>query len=290
MRVVYRSDMATRPRDSILDLRISGGGAAVLAALAFLLGYGMRGSDSPFDRQAAATPAEAGVFSLLVWGGLVTFGWAFRERLREVMLAMSATQRSRLLLVALAFLPVMIADAFAMQLTASMAADPMCALEAAKMPPVDSFLPRSAVLGTTVLLVLLAWERHVAGQAPSQQYRALPLPEPVPAAAPGDWLDFPEAPLLRVRADDVVLIRSAGNYSEIVALGRVHLVRATLSDLAERLAPMGFVRVHRQTIINTRNVRQVCRDAAGRALIHLACGNTVPVGRRYMAVIDALTR
>ena len=87
-----------------------------------------------------------------------------------------------------------------------------------------------------------------------------------------------------------MLIRSAGNYSEIVAQGRVHLVRATLSELADRLAPVGFVRVHRQTLINARNVRQVCRDSAGRALIHLACGNAVPVGRRYMAAIDTLTR
>ena len=117
-----------------------------------------------------------------------------------------------------------------------------------------------------------------------------PAPRPPPPAPPGEWLDFPEAPLLRVRADDVVLIRSAGNYSEIVAHGRAHLVRATLSELSDRLAPQGFVRVHRQTVINARNVRQVCRDGAGRALIHLACGNTVPVGRRYMDAIDALTR
>ena len=106
----------------------------------------------------------------------------------------------------------------------------------------------------------------------------------------GAWLDFPEAPLLRVRADDVALIRSAGNYSEIVARDRVHLVRATLSELADRLEPSGFVRVHRQTVINARGVRQICRDGAGRALIHLACGHAVPVGRRYMTAIDALTR
>jgi hypothetical protein len=148
---------------------------------------------------------------------------------------------------------------------------------------------RAAILGGTMLLVLLAWERHLLGQAPRLQPAPLPYHRDQPAPS-GEWLDFPEAPLLRIRADDVVLIRSAGNYSEIVALGRAHLVRAPLGTLADRLADLGFVRVHRQTIINARNVRQICRDAAGRALIHLDCGQTVPVGRRYMTAIDALTR
>lgn len=277
--------MATRPRESISDLNISGTGAAVLAGLAFLLGYGARGGENvPAPRSAAPNP-EGDFTVALIWGTLITLAWVFRDRLREAMLA---PQRSRLLLVALAFVPVGIADAMTAQILAA-PVDPSCALPPAS--PLSDFLPRVAILGTTMLLVLLAWEQHLTAQL-----RRAPRLEPTPTpstptpAAPGEWLDFPESPLLRVRADDVVLIRSAGNYSEIVAHGRAHLVRATLSELSDRLAPLGFVRVHRQTVINARNVRQVCRDGAGRALIHLACGNAVPVGRRYMGAIDALTR
>jgi len=275
--------MATRPRESISDLTISGTGAAVLAALAFLLGYGVRGgATAPAPRPVAANP-ENDFTVALIWGTLITLGWVFRDRLRDAMLA---PQRSRLLLLVLAFVPVAIADALSTQILAA-PVDPSCGLSAES--PFVGFLPRVAILGTTMLLVLLAWEQHLAAKpSPAPRYEpAPPLPTP---AAPGEWLDFPEAPLLRVRADDVVLIRSAGNYSEIVAHGRAHLVRATLSELSDRLAPMGFVRVHRQTVINARNVRQVCRDGAGRALVHLACGNAVPVGRRYLTAIDTLTR
>lgn len=270
--------MATRPRESIADLNLSGAGTALLAILAFLLGYGARGSGSVSPPRPLAPHPEADFTVALVWATLITLGWMFRDRIREAMLA---PHRSRLLLVALAFVPVGIADALATQILA---------------PPLDTcpdiaspfagFLPRVAILGTTMLLALLAWEQHLGAQPRAAPER---LPPPLPAA-PGEWLDFPEAPLLRVRAEDVVLIRSAGNYSEIVAHGRVHLIRATLRELADRLAPMGFVRVHRQTVINARNIRQVCRDASGRALIHLACGETVPVGRSYLAAIDALTR
>ena len=275
--------MATRPRESISDLQISGTGAAVLAGLAFLLGYGVRGGVSVPAPRASAPNPEADFTVALVWGALITLGWVFRDRLRDLMLA---PQRSRLLLVAFAFIPVTIADALSTQILAA-PVDPGCALPSG--PDFSGLLPRVAILGTTMLLVLLAWEQHLTGQL-----RRAPRFEPAqptpPPAAPGEWLDFPESPLLRVRANDVVLIRSAGNYSEIVAHGRAHLVRATLSELADRLASRGFVRVHRQTVINARNVRQVCRDGTGRALIHLACGNTVAVGRRYMDAIDALTR
>jgi hypothetical protein len=289
--VGYLFVMMTRHRDSILDLRVSGGGAAMMAALAFLLGYGMRGSDGPLDRSSAAVPAETGLVNTLVWGAMMTVAWASRDRLRELMMgSMMGAPHARLPLLALAFVPVMAADLFTAQITAALCPDPGCPNQFLSIPPLYTFLPRAAILGTTVLLVLLAWERHLAGRAPRQAYAVHVPIEPAAPPINGEWLDFPEAPLLRIRADDVVLIRSAGNYSEIVAQGRAHLVRATLSDLAERLAPMGFVRVHRQTIINMRNVREICRDTAGRALIHLACGNSVTVGRRYMTAIDSLTR
>jgi len=279
--------MASRPFDSLSDLRISGTGAGVLAALAFLLGYGARGGGGAAEARPIAAGDEAGLSFALVWALLLTLAWAFRDQLRAALLG---SQRQRLLLVALAFVPVMVADALAVQLAAATAVGhPLCPDQAAPAVPFSDFPMRAAILGGTMLLVLLAWERHLLGQAPRLQPAPLPHYRE-PAAPTGEWLDFPEAPLLRIRADDVVLIRSAGNYGEIVALGRAHLVRAPLGTLASRLADLGFVRVHRQTIINARNVRQICRDAAGRALIHLDCGQTVPVGRRYMTAIDALTR
>jgi hypothetical protein len=274
--------MATKLRESMSDLRISGASAVVLALLGFLLGYGVRGGEKMPAPRATAPQPEGDFTVALIWGTLISLAWVFRDRLREALLT---PQRSRLLPVVLAFVPVAIADALATQILAG-PVDPSCPELAS--PAFAGFLPRVAILGTTMLLALLAWEQHL-GTQPQAGPRAYAPPPPAPAA-PGEWLEFPGAPLLRIRADDVVLIRSAGNYSEIIAHGRAQLVRATLSELADRLAPLGFVRVHRQTVINARNVRQICRDSAGRALIHLTCGNAVPVGRRYLAAIDTLTR
>lgn len=274
--------MATRPRESISSLHISATGAAVLALLAFLLGYSMAGwGNVPTPAAATSTTQPpADVAGAMFWALLIALGWTFRERLQHWMLA---SRQRGLSLVLLAFVPVTVADAAAMQLSHLLWLDAWCAELLATIPPFHSFLPRAAILGGTTLLVLLAWDRHLAEQA----RRAAEAPPPARPAS--DWIDFPESPLLRVRAGDVALIRSAGNYSEIVAHGRVHLVRATLTELAGRLAPLGFVRVHRQTIINARSVRQICRDPAGRPLVHLASGAEIPVGRRYLDAIEILT-
>uniref|UniRef100_UPI0013DC0D18 LytTR family DNA-binding domain-containing protein n=2 Tax=Pseudomonadota TaxID=1224 RepID=UPI0013DC0D18 len=74
-------------------------------------------------------------------------------------------------------------------------------------------------------------------------------------------------------------IRSAGNYSEILAHGRVHLVRAPLSELAARFADLGFVRVHRQVVVNRQHVSQIYREASGRLTVQLRCGAIVALGR-----------
>src|SRR5688500_5368063 len=137
--------MATRPRESISDLQISGTRAAGLAGLAFVLGYGMRGGARvPVAPRATPPDPEAHFTVALVWGALIALGWVFRDRLRDLMLA---PQRSRLLLVAFAFIPVAIADAVSMQILAA-PVDPGCGL-----PPEPGFsglLPRVAILGTTM--------------------------------------------------------------------------------------------------------------------------------------------
>lgn len=67
----------------------------------------------------------------------------------------------------------------------------------------------------------------------------------------------------------------------IVTDTRTHLVRATLNALAQRFAHLGFVRVHRQVIVNRRWVRHVWRKSNGRLMVHLHDASAVALRRRY---------
>lgn len=276
--------MQAAARESIWDFRIPLSAAIALALFAFLLGYGMGGLEAGTDSFAAARPEEARLARLLIWGALLTIGWASRKPLREMM---AAPQQSPVALALLAFVPVTVAELAASRFAVAISPVFICDETAPHVASLVSLLPRSAVLGSTALLSLLAWGRHLSRQG--EPIVADPLPQPLSVAhgaSEDGWLTLPEAPFLRLRACEVSHIRSAGNYSEILASGRVHLVRATLSDLAERFAAMGFVRIHRQTIVSCRHVRQLYRELNGRPAIELSCGTVLAIGRSYRSTLD----
>lgn len=102
----------------------------------------------------------------------------------------------------------------------------------------------------------------------------------------GAWIAFPEK--LRLRPDDIRLVRSAGNYCQLSTPARDHLVRLTLAELAERLAPYGFVRIHRTAIVHPAQVREIVRGANGRPRLRLGCGTELPLGDRYRDALGAL--
>ena len=263
------------------DQQIPLAAGLLLALFGFVLGYGLGGTALQLNPLAADHPAEAPIAKMLVWCLALAIGCGCRAPVADLL----ARRGSPLPLLALAFAPVIIADLLASRFAIGLSGYPICAPGAIPLPGFDSFLPRGAVLGTAMLLSLLGWSQYLAKRAAAETAELEPIvafPEPgEKPLLPGEWLALPEAPHLRLRIADIVLIRSAGNYSEIVANGRAHLVRVSLTDLAHRLASMGFIRVHRQTVVNGRQVREIRKGAGGNRVVELLCGVSVTLGRSY---------
>jgi two-component system LytT family response regulator len=87
--------------------------------------------------------------------------------------------------------------------------------------------------------------------------------------------------ILFVPAEDVDWIEGAGNYVRIHAAGDSHLIRATLTGMAERLDPARFVRIHRSTIVNVDRIKEVQPWAGGDYIAILHDGETLKVSRGY---------
>jgi hypothetical protein len=258
--------MQAMARESIWNLRVPLSAAIALALFGFVLGYGMGGLESGADAYAAKHPDEA------------RLARPIQELIRQ-------PSPPPVLLGALAFVPVMIAELAASRFTIAFSPYEFCGAGGPPLPPLVD-LPRSVLLGSTALFSLMAWGKHLSARVPSAEDE--PVVPPLPwLPNTGEWLDLPEAPFLRVRASDVSHIRSAGNYSEIIAQGRVHLVRAPLSELAARFAGHGFVRVHRQVVVNRCHVSQIYRDTGGRPAVQLQCGALLPLGRSYRSALAA---
>ena len=281
--------MEMTARESIWDLRIPLSAATAFALFAFLLGYEIGGLEANTGSFAAEHPDEARLARLLVWGAMLTIAWASRKPMQEIL--QTPKRSSPLLLGAFAFVPVMLTELAASRFAMAISPYQLCGPNGPPPVPVDNFLPRAIALGSTAWLSLMAWRRHLANGHDRQEADP-PFAEPLPPMLPvqpsaEQWLSLPEAPFLRVRACDVAQIRSAGNYSEILAHGRVHLVRAPLSELAGRFAELGFVRVHRQVVVNRSHVSQIYREAGGRLAVQLNCGAIVPLGRSYRTALAA---
>lgn len=66
-----------------------------------------------------------------------------------------------------------------------------------------------------------------------------------------------------IDVDTIEYVDAAGNYLEIKAGSKTHLLRASLSGLLDRLPPDQFVRTHRSTILNRRHILEVMPVGGG---------------------------
>lgn len=110
--------------------------------------------------------------------------------------------------------------------------------------------------------------------------------------AAGDYLErIPVAEdgrILFVDTDDVAWIGASGNYAELHAGGRTYEVRQTLTTLEEKLDPRHFARIHRSTIVNVRQVKEVQPWFHGHHVVILQTGERLRLSRYQRAAAKRL--
>jgi LytTr DNA-binding domain-containing protein len=84
-----------------------------------------------------------------------------------------------------------------------------------------------------------------------------------------------------VPVEDVDWIEAADNYVVVHTRVARHIVRTSLSRLAERLDPTAFVRVHRSTVVNVDRVREVQPWFQGDLVLILKDDTRLNIGRKY---------
>jgi DNA-binding LytR/AlgR family response regulator len=80
----------------------------------------------------------------------------------------------------------------------------------------------------------------------------------------------------------VLYLQAHGDYVRVASSEGRFLVRARLSDLEERWAAHGFVRVHRGFVVNLRRAVEVRPRMNGTAVLVMADGAEVPIARRQV--------
>jgi hypothetical protein len=117
---------------------------------------------------------------------------------------------------------------------------------------------------------------------------AMMLIQSAPTPAPRAVFDIRDnTRVLRVPIDDILAVRSAGNYVEfLLADGRRPLMRQTLAETADQLTPHGLARTHRSWLVNKRRIAQIEPAGSGDFKLSLGEGVEAPLSRRFRGAID----
>ena len=91
--------------------------------------------------------------------------------------------------------------------------------------------------------------------------------------------------IFRVDVESIEHIEAAGDYMCIYTGDNSLILRETMKDLERRLDPRVFQRVHRSTIVNLDQVRQVKPHTNGECFLVLDSGAQVKVSRSYRDVV-----
>jgi len=94
--------------------------------------------------------------------------------------------------------------------------------------------------------------------------------------------------MLAVALDRVERLEACDDYVALYAEGRRHLLHARLHDLAARLEPSRFVRVHRSHVVNLGFVTAIEPRDGARSTIVLSSGARVPASRAGSAQIKSV--
>ncbi len=96
--------------------------------------------------------------------------------------------------------------------------------------------------------------------------------------------------VLFVDPADVVVAKAQGNYVALVHKSGSYLVRETMANAEQKLAPVGFVRIHRSILVNATLVRDLRRDSKGMYVLRTADGREHPVSRAYKQNLKVIAK
>jgi len=80
---------------------------------------------------------------------------------------------------------------------------------------------------------------------------------------------------------EIVAVQAEGNYVSLLRPPNPYLLRESLSSMAEKLKPYGFIRIHRSVVVNISAVEEIQPLPSGEYRLRLKGGKEYLVTRTY---------
>jgi DNA-binding LytR/AlgR family response regulator len=129
--------------------------------------------------------------------------------------------------------------------------------------PADaSLLPLTRVDAANLIRVLRQLELFAKRQAPRIAFKS-------------------EGRILFLDLSEIVTVQAEGNYVSLRHRPKPYLLRESLSYMAEKLKPYGFIRIHRSVVVNISEVEEIQPLATGEYKLRMKGGKEYLVTRTY---------
>ena len=129
-------------------------------------------------------------------------------------------------------------------------------------PAASSLLPVTRVDAANLIRVLRQLEVMARRQAPRIAFKA-------------------KGKILFLDLAEIVAVQAEGNYVSLLHRTNAYLLRESLSSMAEKLKPYGFVRIHRSAVVNMSAVEEIQALPTGEYRLRVKGGKQYSVTRRY---------
>lgn len=90
-----------------------------------------------------------------------------------------------------------------------------------------------------------------------------------------------EGRILFIDPAEVIAVEAEGNYVLLQRPSGSYLLRASISTLAEKLRPYGFIRIHRSVLVNATCVQEIQPGITGEYVLRVKGGKEFTVSRTY---------
>jgi DNA-binding LytR/AlgR family response regulator len=94
--------------------------------------------------------------------------------------------------------------------------------------------------------------------------------------------------ILLIHPGDILAVEAEGNYVLLRRLADSYLLRESISTMAEKLQPYGFVRIHRSVLVNASAVEEIQSGTNGEYVLRISGGREYMVSRTFKNNLKSL--
>jgi two-component system LytT family response regulator len=130
--------------------------------------------------------------------------------------------------------------------------------------------------------------RRTAGERAAKLIEALPQLQLSSRRAPTRIAIKAKGRILFIEPKDVTVVEAEGNYVLLQRRSGSYLLRESISTVAEKLKPYGFIRIHRSVLVNSAYVEEIQPWFTGEYTLRVTGGKEYMVSRTYKKNLKAL--